>query len=287
MAASTASLSAPRPPAAVPRTGPWVAGGAGVLALVLVAGWFLAVSPQRSAMADTEESITQAQGSATTLSARVAQLKQQYASLPELQAELASLQVQLPGDPALPELVRALRSAAQSTGAELTGLTPGAPQALGSAPGAATPPAGDAAATPAPTSTAAADTTTVATGAAAPAGSNGLLEVPVTITATGSYAALQDFLAAVQRQQRLLLVSGTSYTPGGGVSGKDLTLIVTGDVFVLPAAGASGKAAAAATSVSTGGPAAATAAPTSTSAGLPTAAPPAVATPTATTTSAG
>lgn len=229
----------------VPRTAPWVAAGVAAVLVVGAAGWFGVVAPQRTAAADLRDSTAQVEVNEQALTARVTDLKQQFAALPEHQAKLAALQQQLPGDAALPDLVRDLKDVAARSGVQLTSLTPSVPVALG---GAATstgqPAPADAAAGAAASAGGSSDAagagaataagTTGATGSADAAGT-GLLQVPVTLTASGPYSALMTFLAGVQQEQRLFLVTGTTVTTGTQTTGQSgLVLTVTGAVFALP-----------------------------------------------------
>jgi len=230
LARSTGSRPAPRPL-------PWLVGGLGAAALVAAGGWLLVLAPQAQAAADLHDQTAASESTETLLTARVAQLRQQFADLPGYQAQLAGLEVAVPGDPALPALVRAVRDAAATSGVQLTGLVPSAPQAVGD-PAAADPAAADPAAADPAAGTADAGTSTDGASAASEAGpgaATGLVQVPVSLTATGSYASLQLFLASLQQQQRLVLVTSVSLVPStaGTGSGSDLSLTVTGSVFAL------------------------------------------------------
>lgn len=231
-------------PVDVPRTAPWVAAGVAAIVVVVAAGWFGVVAPQRTAAADLRDSTAQVEVNEQALAARVTDLKQQFAALPEHQAKLAALQEQLPGDAALPGLVRELRDVAARSGVQLTSLTPSAPVPLGGAATSTGQPAVSDAATGAAAASGSSDgasagaaTTTSTTGATGSTDAVGaaLLQVPVTLTASGPYSGLMSFLAGVQQEQRLLLVTGTTVTTGTQTTGQSgLVLTVTGAVFALP-----------------------------------------------------
>jgi Tfp pilus assembly protein PilO len=88
--------------------------------------------------------------------------------------------------------------------------------------------------------------------------------VPLTLTATGGYAAVEAFLAAVQQQDRLVLLTSVALAPSTSADGQTLlTLTAAGSAFALPATDAEVAAAAtAAAAVPTTAAAAPTALPT-------------------------
>jgi Tfp pilus assembly protein PilO len=172
--------------------------GVGVVA-VLVAGWFLLVSPQRSHIASLHTQTASQQQSNAALQTRVNQLEQQKRNQPAEQAKLDKINTQVPSDPQLPTLIRQLSAAAQGAGVDLVSMQPSQPQAV-------------AAAAPAASSVTAA-------GAAAPAASP-LDAIPVSITITGSYYNLENFFHHVEGLTRAMLVTQFSITPASGTSGS-------------------------------------------------------------------
>ncbi|TNM64501.1 hypothetical protein FHN55_13305 [Streptomyces sp. NP160] len=217
------------PPRALPQPRLWVAAGAGAVVVVLLAGWLLVIAPQRTAVDDLRASTEQVESSESVLSARVTQLKQDFASLPERQAELAAVEGQLPAGAELPSLVRALRSAATGSGVELISLTP-SPLVVPAAAASTTPAGGDA--LPGDGATAETAPTTATT---ASTGAGALQQLPLSVTAAGTYEGLERFLEVVQNQDRLVLLTGTSFAPGEA-SSSGLSLTITGTAFVLPPA---------------------------------------------------
>ena len=173
----------------------------GVLA-VLAAGWFLVVSPKRSAAADLRtQAATQQQGN-MGLRAQLATLKAQAKDLPQKQAALAAVAAKVPDNPALPSLIRALSKAADDAGVELVSLAPSAPvPATGAAAAAAAPP------------TAAKTGTTLTT---APAGSAAgtLQQIALTINVIGGYFQVEQFFDRLENLTRALKVGGFTMLPG-------------------------------------------------------------------------
>lgn len=247
------------------RTRVWVTGTVLLAVLISAAGWFLLISPKRAEAAELEQQTEATELSNQQLEARIAQLKEQFAELPQYQAELAAIQQAMPGDPALPTLVRTLDDMADRHEVTLMSLAPGQPAAVqqptptapaapaedGAAEGAEgedadADAAGDAAAEdPAADPAVPADPAATAT----PVGAGMVLvSVPVTLTTVGDFFASEMFLKDLQAEMtRAFLVQNLSITtePGGEASGGkpatqngDITTTISGSVFVLKTADA-------------------------------------------------
>jgi type IV pilus assembly protein PilO len=202
----------------------WTAGTAVAAVLLLIAGWFLLISPQRSQAADLRDQVTAQNAANDAIALKTKQLQAQFASLPERQAQLAEIKQQMPENPALPSLIRDLSSYAESAGVKLDSVAPGTPVAV--APAAPAAPAGQ----------------PVAPGQApAAASTDGLLSIPTTVTAIGSYSELTLYLQKLQSSmRRAFLVNTVNLTKAnttGGSSG-DLTMTLNAEIFVMQAAAA-------------------------------------------------
>jgi type IV pilus assembly protein PilO len=213
----------------------WTLGTAVVAVLLLVAGWFLLVSPQRSAAADLRDQVTAQQAANDAIALKTKQLQAQFASLPERQAQLAEIKQQMPDNPALPSLIRDLSSYADSAGVTLDSVAPGAPTAVVAA---------------APAAPAAGQPVTAPGQAPAAASTDGLLSIPTTVTAVGSYSELTLYLQKLQSSmRRAFLVNTVGLTAAPAAAGKtgssdttsssgDLTMTLNGDIFVMKTADA-------------------------------------------------
>jgi Tfp pilus assembly protein PilO len=216
----------------VTRTRQWSVGTALLVVLMLVAGWFLLISPKRSEAADLQAQTTAQMAQNASLQNQIAVLQSQAKNLPAQQAELAAIRQHLPDNPALPGLVRSLTDAATKSGVTLVSLAPSTPSA---APAAKT-------TTPSGTTTAPATGTgqSAAAAAAAAAGAT-LTMVPITVTVTGSYYDTELFLNKVEGLTRSFLVTGFTVAPAqsqGSSATGDLTTVIQGRVFYTPAAAA-------------------------------------------------
>lgn len=181
---------------------------------ILVAGWFLLVSPQRSHASDLRSQAATQQTANQSLAAQVAQLRQQQKDLPAQQRKLSQIAAKIPNNPMLPALIRQLSAAAQGTNVDLVSLAPGAPAAVTA------------------TGTAAATPTAGATAAAAVP----LAQIPVTLQVTGNYFNIEQFFASVEKLTRAMrvnsftLVPATSGSSAGGAKSASGHTLAPGDL---------------------------------------------------------
>jgi Tfp pilus assembly protein PilO len=194
---------------------------------ILAASWFLLVSPKRSQAVTLRGQATEQQASNDALVQKLNELKAQSLDLPKQKAELAVMRKQIPDNPALPTLVRALTAAGKKVGVQVVSMRPGAPTAATVAvpvPVAATETGGT-------TSTAAAGTRPVA--AASP-----LYLLPLQLQIGGSYFEVEQFINKLEGMQRTFLLTGFDLKAAGDTttssSSNDLTLNLTGQVFLSP-----------------------------------------------------
>lgn len=116
----------------------WIAGGAAVALLVVLAAWFLLISPKKSEAATIRDQATAQEAANATLRNQIAQLQAQAKGLVAKQAELQAVSRRIPSDPGLASLLRALYDVRDRTGVDLVAITPSAPAAAAaSVPGAA------------------------------------------------------------------------------------------------------------------------------------------------------
>jgi Tfp pilus assembly protein PilO len=208
----------------------WSALAAVLVVAIFAAGWFLLISPKRGDAAELRgKAATKAQDNAR-LQEQITMLQEQQKDLPTQQAQLAAMRTQIPTNPALPSLIRDLTAAGKKAGVSIDSMAPTLPVAL----------------VEAATTTVVAPTTTgddaAATGstgakkppthAAVPAST--LFKVPLTLTVTGSYFELEQFVSKLETVRRSFLVSGFKLTGATSVGAKenDLTIIIDGRVFL-------------------------------------------------------
>lgn len=202
-------------------------------------GWFLLVAPARGEAAELREQTALQDGTNAQLETSLEVLRTKAAGLPAEQAELAEVARRIPPGPALPELLRALETAADAAGVDLTSVTPAPPMVVEAPAAAAAVPADPATAEqPAPPPAAPAPT--------------GLSSLEVKIGVVGDFYAVEQFVALLEELPRALRVTALSMQPGSGAleeqpaAGKDsrVQATLTGLVYLAPptapAAGAAG-----------------------------------------------
>lgn len=193
---------------------------------ILAAGWFLLIKPKSNAVAEKRTEVETQQAANAQLRARIAMLRELAKDLPAQQARLAEIQRRIPGNPALPALIRALSDAASTSGVDLVSLSPGPPALLAAAP----------AAPVAPVATGTPVGGAVRPGAALTSG-RALAQIPVTIVVSGGYFQIEQFFSNTEALQRSMLVTGVSVAPatGGGPAGSPagrLVSNITGRVYL-------------------------------------------------------
>jgi Tfp pilus assembly protein PilO len=174
---------------------------AAAVVVVFVAGWFLAISPQRHHAADLHTKTATQEAANASLRSQVAQLELQKQGLPAQQRLLAKFATKIPDNPELPALIRQLTAAADQAGIDLVSMSPSTPSAVAATPG----------------------TTTTATAASS------LNQISLQLNVTGSYFNLESWFAAIEKLPRAMKVTQWSLTPGssssqsGGSSGSAAT----------------------------------------------------------------
>jgi len=185
----------------------------GVLA-VAAGGWFLLVSPKRSEAAEIRLDVDQTNNEVSALRTQLAMLKAQQKTLPQVQARLSKVQTQIPDNPALPSLIRALSNAAERTGVQLVSLAPTAPTVLQAAAATTVTPTAGGAAGASSTAPRPAD----ASGAAAGAAAGVLNEIKIGMNVIGGYFQLQQFFDEVENLKRAMKVTAFTMSVGKKVA---------------------------------------------------------------------
>lgn len=208
----------------------WIVGTALTCTVIVLAGWFLLISPKRAEAADLRTQTESATQVNAQLELLIAQLKADFVELPQRKAELAAIKRAMPEQAQLAVLTRDVQALSTSSGVTLMSIAPGGLTAVVPelAPAVAVPADGESSSAP--------------TVVALPA-DTGLSSLAVTIDVTGSFEDAEAFLEGVQAEMdRRFLVDGlsiraeTAAEAGGGkpaVANGDVTFIVTGRVFVL------------------------------------------------------
>lgn len=232
----------------------WFAVGIVGALLLLLLGWLLLISPQRSQVASINEEIATTEQQTQSLIAKANALRKQADELAQMQASLAALSSKLPDQAGVDSLIRQIDAANQASGLQIQSFSvspaqpleiPGAAEAAAAAPAAAAPAEGES------PDTAAAASEAASAGAAAAALATSLEYIPVTIEFTkGSYSTYLNYLNQIENLSRALLV--TSVTLSG--EGAELAMSIQAQIFVRPGAGGTSSASPAATPTASASP---------------------------------
>ena len=183
----------------------WAAGTVVALLVIVAAGWFLAISPQKHKVSNLGAQSASQEQANSGLKVKLAELTAQASAVPSEEAAVAAVTQKIPSDPDMPDYVRTLTTIAGQTGVDLISVAPGVPTAVTVAAAAA--PAA-AAATP----SASASTAVAAAAPATPAVN--LQAISVALTVQGGYFQIQQFTAALQRLSRSTVLTTVSIAPG-------------------------------------------------------------------------
>jgi type IV pilus assembly protein PilO len=206
-----------------------------LIAAVLIASWFLLITPKRTEAAGLRAQKVEQDATNERLEQQMEVLKAQALDLPKQEAFLAQIRRQLPDNPALPALVRDLTNAARKAGLTLESLAPSDPVAVVDVTPVAVAP------TTPPAEESSEGTTPVAA-PVAPAAPT-LFQVPIVVKASGSYFEVEQFINKIEALKRSFLVSGFTLKPGADkTESEQLEISVTGRVFLSPAQAAAVQA---------------------------------------------
>jgi Tfp pilus assembly protein PilO len=172
------------------RTRKWSMLAAAMAVLVLLAGWFLLVSPKRASADDLRVQAAAQTTKNDGLKVQIAELQALQKDLPKQQAIIADVQQRIPQNPDLPALIRSLSSMATSAGVDIHSFSPVAP---------------------------------VASPSQAPAnavGLNGqtLQVINVSMEVDGTYYNVERFFLKMESLKRALLVNGLSLNVNAGTT---------------------------------------------------------------------
>lgn len=194
-----------------------IAGVGLAIALVIVLGYLFGIQPQLGAVSAASDQTASIAAANQASQATLDQLKKDYANRSQFAGQLAALQRSIPSSPDLDAFLVEVNALAQLTGVTISGVAPGQavayipPAAPASAAPAASSSSGSSS-TPTPTPTAAAPSAPQAPRAATNPliNASNFIAFPVKISIKGSTGAAIVFLGALQRGDRLALVTGFS-----------------------------------------------------------------------------
>lgn len=179
----------------------WVTGAALAALVILAAGWFLVVKPQKSKVSDLHEQTAAQNATNAQLLTKITALQAEAKNNAQEQRILEKFATQIPNSAAEPALIRTLTQTANGSGVDLTSITPGEPTTLSAASGA----------------------TSQTLGAAPPPGGS-LFSLPLALSVTGPYANLESFFHGIEQLPRAFLVNSFTLGPASGGTSSDANL---------------------------------------------------------------
>jgi Tfp pilus assembly protein PilO len=219
--------------------------GALTLGVLAAVAWLLVLSPRVGAAAEIDAQSDTVRNQTSSLQREIVQLEATKSRLPERVGRFEQLKASFPRTAEIPALLDQIRSAAAQSGVSVQTLETSAPVLVvpgGDTGDAATGQDGTAgtAAAPSPAPTPATTATT-----ASPDGSSGvgvpvqgadgtLATMPMSVTMSGSYQHLTNFLKRAEELPRAWLIDTLSAQAGEG--GK-IALTASGNMFVLDTTG--------------------------------------------------
>ena len=190
------------------------------IGVVLVLLWFVALwGPQGSALSGARKRANDATQQGATLRDQLARLQQARRDQPIKQSQLETLRVAIPDDPNLAQFILDANDAASRAGIDFLSISPTPPSAQGQA------------TTP----------TTAAGGAAAGAAAATAIPIRTSLSISGGYFQVLDFVNRLNRLPRLVVVD--SLNIGGGADPTRLQVSMQARIFTTsarPVAGAAG-----------------------------------------------
>ncbi len=186
----------------------WLAAGLAVCVALVAAAWLLLISPVRKNVAATKAATVQLESQDTSLQAQLDQLRSEQSQVPAKLAALSTVAKAIPSTPELPDLIRLLKTIATDTHIAVSAITPTAPAAAGTTPGAA----------------------------AAPAG---VETIALSIAAAGTYPDMEEFLNRLETSDRLFTVKTLTLAPAGkaiGLQAVPLSITISAAVYVTTTA---------------------------------------------------
>jgi Tfp pilus assembly protein PilO len=220
----------------------WRLGGIGAAVLVLLAAWFLVISPTLSKAAALDVETAGQQQASDQLESRISLLKKQSEELPAQEAILAEVAQRMPATVALPTLIRNLTTVATKANVKVAAVSPGRPTPVAQPVAPASPPKeADAESEDSKDSGDSADAEGAASApadavATTPVGPQ-VESVSLNISACGTFAQLRNYLRQLESMKRVVMVSTVSVARGScaeGAAQDDLTASISAYAFTMP-----------------------------------------------------
>ena len=210
-----------------------------VMIVLVAAGYFLVAQPQLAAASTATAQLADTQSQIASTQAALTSLKSEQQKLPDLKKQLQALQLSIPSNVDGAAYIRGLNDLASSAGVTITSIKVTDPAAYVSlaapAPAAAagTGTTPTASATPSPSASPTTPVTSGWTPTTDPLiNSSNFVDIPVTVTVSGSLDTSLAFIKGLQTGARLFLVTGiTTKQLDDGSEGVSAT--ISGFIYAL------------------------------------------------------
>jgi Tfp pilus assembly protein PilO len=212
----------------------WNIGGFAAIAIVVIMGWFLGISPIVAQSAQANDQVAQLDQQNAGNVTKLATLKTEYANIGPLDDSLSLLRQSIPQDANISAFITEINALCAKYGVQLTSVQVN-DAVVYSAPVVA-PPASTSTdtSTPTPTPTPTPSATTGTTTAVTPPAGGGLILVPVTVTVGGGFENVLGFTKDIQNGARLYLVNQIALSSSTTAGSNGFSGVLTGTVFALP-----------------------------------------------------
>ena len=214
----------------------WIAGGVFAALLMVLIGYFMFISPQRSQTRDVHSQESVAQQQNQVLRSRINQLAVQSKDIAKYVAAYKQAELAFPDQSGLPDFLRSLQAIGNATLANVNSLTVAAPKDVtaqkhtGSSSAASSSSSSSSSSQTNAAAAAAGDQTT--TPKTVTGGANHVYSVAITVTVSGTIAQLDQFLVQLQSvQPRAVLI--TTVTQGDSASSTATTVAKNSPVTAL------------------------------------------------------
>ena len=202
----------------------WTIGLVVVVLLIIVGGWQLGISPIVTQINAANSQAATIQTSNASTESQLASLKLQYAHIGKLRAKLNTLRLSIPEQAAASTFISEVTALGASTGVTIQSVD------ISVATDYAASTTGDSSTTTSTTTPSTATPTTPGATTTTPTG-GGLVDLAVTVNASGPYSEAQSFMGLLQTGTRLFVVNTASLTGSGSASNG--LVVMSGNIFTL------------------------------------------------------
>lgn len=197
--------------------------------------WFMFIfRPNQTKITELRDDVETTKQEVVALEAQLRRLQQLQREEPRLRADLARFSDALPADPRIPDFILQVQDAANAAGIDFLTITPSLPTAAAVATSSA-PATGTSGATGAATATPAPTNPGGPAPAQAAAPSSGLKEIAVSLSTTGAFFEIEDFINRLEHLARAVKIDDFTLSVADAQAGGGLSVTMKIHVFTASA----------------------------------------------------